>query len=582
MLHIYLILLYILVAPLDLHPSLLETRIGDHVLVRLMASGGMAAVFEAEHVVTGEQVAIKVLARDLRNRKDPLARILQEGRIICSLLHEHVVRVFDYGTAGEGVGFVVMEKLAGRDLATLLESEGALVPSRAVFIARQVCSGLQAAHARGVFHRDIKPGNIFLCDKQRHRDFVKLLDFGIAKLDADDPAKLAATATGVTLGTPQYMSPEQARAAKIDARSDIYQLGLALYEMLVGDPPFDDRNPVKLMGMHLSQRPKPPRQRRPQVSEDLQAIVLKCLEKRPDDRFQSARELRGALDRVVGRDTAGDALSTMVPDVAGTDERAVVGDLRLPTLGSPADLERYARNLSQVTDHLWPRGDVPEELRVIQGAIWTLTEQQMRTGTDLAVARDEADTLARGLEDRLRPLERAIAALEAERSGRAKATEKARDREARLLLLARTLDAEYARIYDEIEAEQATLYQTAAVGGGPVDFRDLFRADIAAQLDQLEVIYRRRSDEAEALSDVRREIACALRETADVDQQLFELKRSRLSLEAQRAGALATQEFEVTDLDNRHRGLERALEHRYLQLGLAFRRAVSALLADRR
>ncbi len=562
--------------------SLLETRIGEYVLNRLMAAGGMAAVFEAEHTVTGEIVAIKVLARDLRHRRDPLARILQEGRVICSLLHEHIVRVYDYGTADEGIGFVVMEKLDGRDVATILEDEGALEPSRAVFIARQVCSGLSAAHARAVFHRDIKPGNIMLCDGHRHRDFVKLLDFGIAKLDADDPAKLAATATGVTLGTPQYMSPEQARADTIDARSDIYQLGLVLYEMLVGDPPFTDRNPVNLMGKHLTQRPKRIRQRRPDVSEELEAIVLKCLEKRPDDRFETARDLRGALDRLVGRDTASGSPKTLVPDTPLTDERAVVGSLRLPTLGSPGELERYARNLSQVLDHLWPNADVPEELHVIQGAIWTLTEQQMRTGTDLAVARDEADALARDLEERLQPLERAIEALTAEKELHAESLDKARDREARLVIQTRALDAEYARIYDEIEAEQATLYQTAAVGGGIVDFRDLFHADIHAQLDQLERIYRRRSEEAEALNAARREIATALRRVADVDQQLYELRRSRLSLEAQRAGLLAQQEFEVTDLDNRHRALERALEHRYLQLGLAFRRAVSALLESRR
>ncbi len=208
--------------------SLLETRLGDYLLTRVLASGGMASVFEARHVTTGESVAVKVLARRLRQHQDPVARILQEGRVIRSLLHEHIVRVHDHGLAEDGVGFVVMERLQGVDLSQLLEREGTLEPKRAVFIARQTCSGLSVAHARQVFHRDIKPANIMLCEGQRHRDFVKLLDFGIAKLDNDNPDKLAATGTGVTMGTPVYMSPEQARAARIDARSDIYQLGLVM------------------------------------------------------------------------------------------------------------------------------------------------------------------------------------------------------------------------------------------------------------------------------------------------------------------------------------------------------------------
>ncbi len=563
--------------------SLIETRLGDYLLTRLIAAGGMAAVFEAEHAGTGDVVAVKVLARDLRNRKDPLARILQEGRVICSLLHEHIVRVLDYGTADEGIGFVVMERLFGVTLAQVLDDDGALDPGRAVFVARQVCSGLAAAHARGVFHRDIKPGNIMLCEQQRHRDFVKLLDFGIAKLEADDPAKLAATATGMTLGTPQYMSPEQARADVIDARSDIYQVGLLLYEMLVGDPPFSDRNPVQLMSKHLSMKPRRPRERRPGISEELEGIVLRCLEKRPDDRFQSARALRAALDKLVGRDTAGERVQTLVADDPGKAAAAVVGSLRLPTLGSPGDMERFARNLSQVLDRLWPDGDVPEELRVIQGAIWTLTEQQMRLGTDLAVARDEADQLATEIEGRSTRIERAIVALSQERDALHKRVEEARKREGALLERGRKLDAEYAHIYEQIEAHQATLYQSASSSaGGLVDFRDLFRQDIAAELDRLEHIFRQRSQEAERLNALRKEMAESLPHIADTDRQLSELKRSALAIDVERATSLARREFEVADLEMRHQALERALEHRYLQLGLAFRRAVSDLIAARR
>jgi serine/threonine protein kinase len=557
--------------------SLLETRLSGYVLKRLIAAGGMAAVFEAEHELTGQVVAIKVLSRDLRNKRDPLARILQEGRAICSLLHEHVVRVYDYGTADEGVGFIVMERLHGRSLAEVLDDDGVLEPQRIVFIGRQVCLGLAAAHNRGIYHRDIKPGNIMLVEGQRYRDFVKVLDFGVAKLEADDPAKLAATATGMTLGTPQYMSPEQASAGRIDARSDIYQVGLLLYEALVGEPPFLDRNPVTVMTQHLAEPPRPPSSRRVGVPEGLERIIMRCLEKAPEDRYPTAAALRADLDALAVRDTGSEELRTFV---ATHDRReTLAGNLRLPTLGNPADLERYARNLSEVLDQLWPDG-VPEELRVLQGALWSLTEEQMRLGTDLALAREDADSLARRLEERLQPLERALEALRNERQSLVEAQAALDKREQARLARTAELDAEYAEIYARIEQHQSALYGRAG-SGGPVDFRDLFRADIASQLERLEKIFRQRSAEAEKLNALRREMAELRPRIADIDVQIAGLDQSRLGLEAERAAKLIAKDSRVTDLDNRHRAVERAVEHRYLQLGIAFRKAVSALLAER-
>ncbi|MCA9537861.1 MAG: protein kinase [Myxococcales bacterium] len=563
--------------------TLTDTRLGDYLLTGLIAAGGMAAVYEAQHVRTGGRYAVKVLARNLQNRRDPLARILQEGRVICSLLHEHIVRVFEYGTAEEGIGFIVMELLRGVTLAEELARRGTLEPDRIAFIGRQICAGLDAAHARGVYHRDIKPANIMLVEGQRHRDFVKLLDFGIAKLHADDPAKLAATATGMTLGTPQYMSPEQARADTIDARSDIYQVGLVLYETLVGTPAFSDPNPVTLMGKHLTERPRPIRDRRPDVSIEMERLVLRCLEKSPSARFQNARELQAALDELASTGTTGgmSPVRTRMPPSSTDPEAETVmgGNLRLPTLGNPADLERYARNLSEVLDQLWPDG-VPEALQAIQDELWSLTDDQARVGTDLALARADADALAQELEARLRPLERAIESLANEQSTLESQMTASRSDEARVLARVRALDAEYATIYTEIEQHQAALYGRNA-RGGLVDFRDLFHEDIAARLDQLEDIFRRRTGEAETLSGIRARMADLLPRLSDIEQQLYALKKSRLSLETERASTLARMEFKVTDLDNQHKDLERAMEHRYLQLGLAFRRAISRLLEDR-
>ena len=561
-------------APVD---TLSDTRLGDYRLTRVIAAGGMAAVYEGKHEPTGRPVAIKVLARKLQNRRDPLARILQEGRVICSLLHEHIVRVFDYGTAEEGIGFVVMELLRGVTLAEEIGTSGCLSAERAAFIGRQVCAGLDAAHARGVYHRDIKPANIMLVEGQRHRDFVKLLDFGIAKLDADDPAKLAATATGMTLGTPQYMSPEQARADTIDARSDIYQLGLVLYEVLTGRPTFSDKNPVTLMGKHLTEKPDSIRQQRPEVSAEMEAVIMKCLEKQPADRYQNARELQAALDRIAADDAAGGQVRTAMPSTGPLPGGVVGGNLRLPTLGNPADLERYARNLSDVLDQLWPAG-VPGELKRIQDELWSLTDEQARVGTDLAVARADADALAQELETRLRPLETAIDALTDEQNRFESRMTAAQSEEAQVVSHLRALDAEYATIYTEIEQHQAALYGRGHSTGGPVDFRELFREDIAARLDQLEGIFDRRAAQSEQLTQIRGRMAGMLPRLADIEQQLYELHKSRLSLESERASTLARMEFTVTDLDNQHKDLERALEHHYLQLGLAFRRAVSALL----
>ncbi|MCA9525836.1 MAG: protein kinase [Myxococcales bacterium] len=556
--------------------SLIDSRLGEYVIARQIATGGMASVFEATHHRTGEAVAIKVLAPDLRDAGEPLARILQEGRVITGLLHEHIVRVLDHGTADENIGFVVMELLQGESLRDVLDQERALDPQRAVFIARQVCAGLIAAHARDVFHRDIKPANIMLAEGQRHRDFVKLLDFGIAKLRRDDPARLAATAKGMTLGTPQYMSPEQATGEPIDARSDLYQVGLLIYEMLVGEPPFLHPNPVSCMAMQLSAKPRPIRERRPSVPEELEAVVLRCLEKRPRDRFESAEALADALDRLAMRITLREGARVKV-DGAGS----ITGSLHLPTLGNPADRARFASNLADVLAQLWPEGDVPGDLLALRAPIAGLEEEQARIGVELAEAQAQTAALARGVEERLRPLERAIDALQIELARLRQGADAAAADERRHRGRVQAIDAEYARLYEEIEGHQRTLYAADEARTRMVDFRDLFREDIAARLGDLEAVFSRRAELTAALEATREIQARTMRQMADLELQLCELRRSALAVESERVTALASQQLAQTRLEGRHRALERALEHHHLRLGLAFRHAVSDLLARR-
>lgn len=324
--------------------------------------------------------------------------------------------------------------------------------------------------------------------------------------------------------------------------------------------------------MHLSATPRPIRERRPNVPEELDAIVQRCLAKRPADRFQTADDLAIALDALARRITMRERARVRV------DDQSIAAGLHLPTLGSPADLERFAHNLADVLEQLWPDGDVPSELRELQSEIWDLNEEHLRVGTDLAVVRSDSSALARSIEERLRPLEKAIGALEGEltrlRAGTSDEAEEAhRQSEA-----VNRLDAEYARIYEEIEQHQDTLYAAADARTSMVDFRDLFREDIAAQLDRLETIFRHRCELAERMEAARIEQSEAIPRIADLEVQLCELSRSRLAVESERATRLAELQLTLSGLEGRHHALERALEHHHLKLGLAFRRAISELL----
>jgi serine/threonine protein kinase len=571
--------------------SLLDARIGDWTLTRVIDAGGMASVFEARNPETGAVVAIKVLRRELRDEADPAQRLMQEGRVIRDIQHEHVVKVIDYGVTEELLAYLVMERLHGSSLADLLDEAERLRPSRVVFIATQICQGLAAAHARGVFHRDIKPGNIYLAEGQRHRDFVKLLDFGIAKLRAEDPARIAATETGMTLGTPEYMSPEQATAGVIDARSDLYQVGLVMYEMLTGAPAFYGKNPVQVMRAHLSRPPKPICDRFPEVPKALEEVVGRCLAKDPELRFPDADALAEALEGLHIHDTDGQGLRTIVQAGPGDTSPTTVGDLRLPTLGSVGDMERYARNLEDGLARIWPDGDLPDELVGIRKAIAELHESRATLQTELHDAAAEEAGMTRDLEARQQPLERAIATLQTDLTEAERRFDAHHRRVADLDTGLAALDAEYAEVYAQIETHQLTLYeskddaqpeapaQKASLFGGIVDFSDLFREDIAASMDTLERLYRRRSREAQQLSEMRQKSADMMRQMADIRIQIAELRKSLLSMEVERGTLLAEKRSGVARLRNRYRTLERALEHRHLQLGLAFRKAVSRLIA---
>ncbi len=274
--------------------SLVGKTIADrYTVVRRLGRGGMGVVYEARHLALGRSVALKVLKSDRARESVARARFEREARAAASVGSEHIVEVHDFGTTPEGEPYIVMEMLEGLDLAALIAKEGALAPGRALGIARQLGRALAAAHDKGIIHRDLKPENVFVVDRDG-KDFVKLLDFGISKIhDSDEPAL---TGSDVLLGTPRYMAPEQARGdTDLDGRVDVYGLGVILYELLTARVPFLGRTSLEIVQKHLHAEPEPIRSQRPEVTEEVERVVMRALAKDRDERFQTVRDLCAAL-----------------------------------------------------------------------------------------------------------------------------------------------------------------------------------------------------------------------------------------------------------------------------------------------
>lgn len=285
----------------DLSSLVIDER---YALVRLIGAGGVAGVYEAIDRRLDKRVAVKVLSPTYWGDALQLQRFASEARHIARVRDEHLVDVTDSGVSKDGIPFLVMELLEGRDLYELLRELDAPMPwRRAASIAAQVCDALAAAHARGLVHRDVKPSNIYLLDRHGD-DHVKLLDLGIAKaLNAQDlDAPITNPIYGVP-GTAQYMAPEQARAQSVDPRTDLYSLGVVLYRMVTGALPFnapaDDL--YSLLRMHCEEPPLPPSTRLTGLPAEIDAIILRCLEKEPDARWGSAHELARALRRALAQ-----------------------------------------------------------------------------------------------------------------------------------------------------------------------------------------------------------------------------------------------------------------------------------------
>jgi serine/threonine protein kinase len=273
--------------------------IGSYRLIQRIGEGGMGAVYRAVHRKLGRTVAIKMLQRDLTAETGLINRFFHEARAANTVRHPHVIEVYDFVETGRDIYFV-MEFLRGEDLHDAIHRrDGApMTIERAVLILEQIASGLHATHTRDIVHRDVKPENIFLAEKSGVRDFVKIFDFGVAKLDRPDGRM---TVEGAVLGTPEYMSPEQARGQPIDGRSDIYSLGCVAYEMLTRQHVFRGRTQAEVLSAQIHKQPTALRQIAPIIPAALDDAVLRALAKSPADRPPTALAFAESLARAIGR-----------------------------------------------------------------------------------------------------------------------------------------------------------------------------------------------------------------------------------------------------------------------------------------
>ena len=312
-------------------------------ILEKIGSGGMATVYRARHTVFNEPRAIKVVSSRLMEDENFLKRFRNEAVVTRKLQHPNAVRVEDMDTMEDGRPFIVMELVEGRSLRAVIEEDGPLEPARALEITRQAASALAAAHNLGIVHRDIKPDNIVLVTRDG-KDTVKVLDFGIAKLrDAEGSGETAGytkTQTGVLIGTPQYISPEQASGKpgdQIDGRSDIYSLGIVLFQMLTGRLPFESDTPMGVVMQHMQTPPPLPQSVRPElkIGNSTTQLILKCLEKDPARRFQVAQELVASLPAPGNSETGDTKLMMASPYASQRSLAAVTTPTAVRTVAAP-------------------------------------------------------------------------------------------------------------------------------------------------------------------------------------------------------------------------------------------------------
>ncbi|HEY8429520.1 MAG TPA: serine/threonine-protein kinase [Sandaracinaceae bacterium] len=319
-----------LISPEELDRALNDPLLGQTIAGRFrilgrLGTGGMGTVYRAEQIGLDRHVALKVLKRELVSDRDTVARFHREAKAMSLLVHPNTVRVFDFGEDEGGHLYLAMELLEGELLTAWMEREGTPPLTECAQIAREILRSLAEAHQKGIIHRDLKPDNIFLARIDGHaRPVVKVLDFGIAKAFRDDrKIDQLETQAGTVFGTPRYMSPEQAQGKALDHRSDLYSVGVLLYQLVTGRPPFVDDDAVVVMAKHIRETPEPLRVAAPDrpIPRSLEKIVMRALAKDPGQRFESAdvfeAKLRACMPEIAEAERTGRASSLRVPLAIG-------------------------------------------------------------------------------------------------------------------------------------------------------------------------------------------------------------------------------------------------------------------------
>jgi serine/threonine protein kinase len=298
--------------------------IGNYRVLGPLGEGGMAKVYRAEHSTIGKEAALKLLNPEYSRKEQSVARFFHEAQAVNRIRHENLVDVFDFGKTPEGDHYILMELLHGEPLTDSISSKKPLSVDRILHIGIQICYALEATHQKGIVHRDLKDANVFLTTRAGQKDFVKILDFGIAKLLDGSSPDIAKTKSGAMIGTPLYISPEQARGSAVGPASDIYAFGCLMFVMATGSPPFMDENAVAVALKHIDEPPPHPREKNPNLPEKLEAIILRCLEKSPEARYPSMLAVAKELEALAKGNTTLEITSKIPRRAANHAQRNVV------------------------------------------------------------------------------------------------------------------------------------------------------------------------------------------------------------------------------------------------------------------